>query len=172
MLKLAAVFFLGSMTTFVAAPRLVYSGLQFQVPLGTAIKMAPDPSNIWSFHETVTVPAGRTVQVPVVIDFDNNGKMDTELKGARLVVTDMQALGATQRSNAYAPPRVRLVDDQGVRWAFGPSLRQFAQRRSDVSLSTPLALAIDSSLRVEIINPDPGGQLSVTINLIGRLVTM
>ena len=75
---------------FFANPYVVYSGIQAQQPVGTAFKMTPDPSNIWSWHHTVTVKPNTTVTVPVVIDFDKNGKMDTEYSFTRVLVTDLQ----------------------------------------------------------------------------------
>lgn len=164
MLKLALIFVAGSVTTFFAAPRLVYSGLQQQLFLGAGLKVAPDPSNVWSFHETVTLGSGLT-HVPVVVDFDKNGKMDTELKAARVMVTDVQiyATGGT----AGAP---LLTDSGGTRWVF-PELGGSGGRPPQVTVhfATPLVLPIDSGLTVTFRGV---GGVQVTINMIGRLVTM
>ena len=74
MLKLALVFVFGAGTVFVAnAGRVHHSGLQPQLFNGTAMKVAPDPSNAWSFHEQVTVSKGTFKHsVPVVVDFDHH----------------------------------------------------------------------------------------------------
>ena len=75
MLKLAFLLLFCTGTAFYAGGRSVYSGLQLQLFGGTALKMAPDPSNIWSWHETITIPSSRSITVPVLVDFDKNGKM-------------------------------------------------------------------------------------------------
>ena len=149
---------------------VVYSGIQAQQPVGTAFKMTPDPSNIWSWHHTVTVKALSTVTVPVVIDFDTNGKMDTEYAFARVLITDMQV------RSGWVPTSVLLLDNKGVRWDLTPSLRYYWSRADPgpvpavFHLSTPLSLPVGSSLSVQVKTQAKAD--TFTINLIGRLVTL
>ena len=109
MLKLALLGILGMGTAFYAGGRAVYSGLQLQIFGGAGLKVTPDPSNIWSWHETI--PGGKTV--PVLVDFDKNGKMDSENPAFRVLITDMQT---TLDGNYSRISSVRLLDDQGTRW--------------------------------------------------------
>lgn len=161
----------------IAAPRLVYSDLQLQSPPGSAFKMTPDPSNIWSFHEDIT-PTGTKQSFPVIVDFDNNGKMDTEYKDVRVMITDISIDRAGNRFLGNAPllSDLFLVDDKGKRWS--PTLTgSFADHVGVVhyrdALRTPLVLPVDSGLRVEFYAKRLGGvQDDVHIQLIGRLVTL
>ncbi|MHC4078562.1 MAG: hypothetical protein ACYST0_09015 [Planctomycetota bacterium] len=153
-----------------ASPRLVYSAIQAQQPVGTAFKMTPDPSNIWSFHETVTLQKRSSTTVPVVVDFDADGKMDTQHAFARLLITDLQT--AAERS--YDEVRVVLRDNIGPRWRFGTALggsNPPVYRPSNVHLTTPLSIPVGSDLKVDISNPGLN-PVTVQINIIGRLVTL
>ena len=112
----------GSYLTF-GPGRTVYSGVSVGLPIGAAQKVTPDPGSIWSFHETVTVAPGSTAVVPVLVDFDGNGVMDTEYPTLRVLVTDMQAVdsGRVDLGNRRLPASsVTLVDSQGPRWDFTP----------------------------------------------------
>ena len=167
MIKLALLLTLATGTAFYAGGRTVYSGLQAQLFPGTSLKMAPDPSNIWSFHETVTLLANKKLSVPVLVDFDNNKKMDTELSFARVLITDMQVTflqpGGIQTAN--------LQDDKGIRWNLRPVVADRTSRRNvSYHLTTPLALPISSGLK--IVLKSINSPTTVTINLIGRLVSM
>ncbi len=170
MLKLALVFFFGAGTVFVAnAGRVHHSGLQPQLFNGTAMKVAPDPSNAWSFHETVTIPKGtRPYSVPVVVDFDNNKRMDTEIKAARVVITDVQILCRDGNVSAIA---IELVDDTGVLWSL-PTVTDPGE--ASVHFATPLVLPVDSALnlRFHTENPSTTRIGTLYVNMIGRLVTM
>ena len=174
MLKLALVFFFGAGTVFVAnAGRVHHSGLQPQLFNGTAMKVAPDPSNAWSFHETVTIPKGtRPYSVPVVVDFDHNKRMDTEIKAARVVITDVQVSARHLPMNRLEISEIELVDDTGVRWSF-PEL--FGGSEATVHFATPLVLPVDSALNLRFkgYNANPNNSAGkVHVNMIGRLVTM
>ncbi|MHC4078561.1 MAG: hypothetical protein ACYST0_09010 [Planctomycetota bacterium] len=150
-----------------ASPRLVYSAIQAQQPVGTAFKMTPDPSNIWSFHEAVTLQKRSSTTVPVVVDFDADGKMDTQHAFARLLVTDMQAAD----SSGIMAVHVTLQDNIGSRWIFTTSQNAEVQSPSSVHLTTPLSIPVGSDLKVRISNPG-NFPVTVQINIIGRLVTL
>ena len=157
-------------TTFMAAGRVHYSGLQIQHPIGSAFKMTPDHSNIWSFHETVTIPANSSKKytVSVKVDFDNNGKMDTEYKELRVSITDMLFLDAGASLQAGT---VLIRDDSGPRWVL--SRPSSSDLRYVDHLTTPLVLPVDSGLVVEFTaSNSSNSSKSVQIHLIGRLVTL
>ena len=102
-----------------------------------------------------------------VIDFDNNGKMDTDTLAFRVLITDMQ-VRATGAINKLI--HVHLLDDTGIRWELTPTPAPVSY-----SLSSPLALPINSKLRIEVkTGPYTGGstQSPLSVNLIGRLVSM
>ncbi|MHC4078927.1 MAG: hypothetical protein ACYST0_10870 [Planctomycetota bacterium] len=152
-----------------ASPRLVYSAIQAQQPVGTAFKMTPDPSNIWSFHQTVSIKKG-AVTLPVLVDFDADGKMDTRHAFARLLVTDMQALAG----DTAMPFQVTLRDNVGKRWILrsvvgGSNPRVFGP--ASAHLTTPLSIPVGSDLKVEIHNLG-SVEVTVDVNIIGRLVTL
>lgn len=165
MLKLALVFSMGVVTTFYAAGRVTYSGVQQQLFLGAGLKVTPDPSNIWSFHETYTWSRLGTYSIPVLVDFDKNGKMDTELTGARVLITDI----LIQLEGSSGLVKAVIKDSQGVRWAVRWLTPSIGNATGSEHLVTPIALPIGSDLRVELTTNTAG---RAHINLIGRLVSM
>jgi hypothetical protein len=161
-LKILLVVLLAMTAAFGAGGRLAYSGLQAQLFSGAGIKTLPDPSNIWSFHEAVVTTNG-TVDVPVVVDFDNNGRMDSELKWARVYVTDVQ--GFTPGPAFISG--MSIHDDSGPRWVIDVGTSgQVREHRFE----TPLVVPVDSKLFVRVQTSQPS--VAVTINMIGRLVTL
>jgi hypothetical protein len=169
-------------TAFMAAERVHYSGLQIQQPLGTAFKMTPDPSNIWSFHETYKITKSGKHSVPVLVDFDNNGKMDTEHKDVRVMITDMviRRGSGTISQSRYLLNNLTIVDGSGPRWL--PAFRSGIGEKSTFGsfivhewgehLVTPLVLPVDSSLAIEFDASVSNLVDDVHIHLIGRLVTL
>jgi hypothetical protein len=178
MLKLALM--LGAMgAAFFAGGRTIYSALQLQVPFGTAIKMTPDPANIWSWHDTLTLPKNTlTKAFPVMVDFDNNGKMDTELKDVRVMITDMQVSSLNLNANSYDPARFRIHirNGDGVLWDLSPIHHTSSSYRFgyEAHLATPLSLPVSSTLDIELTSVDSalGNDQAVNVHLIGRLVTL
>jgi hypothetical protein len=150
---------------FFAGGRVHYSGLQLQQPFGSAFKMTPDPSNIWSHHETIARSAGGINTVTILVDFDNDGKMDSLHKGVRILVTDISI-----RANADAT-QFELVDDTGTRWVI-----PYRNRASNSffyfgdHLLTPLAVPVGSGLKLTY-SCRQGGE-RVDVHVIGRLVTL
>ncbi len=150
---------------FFAGGRAHYSGLQLQQPFGSAFKMAPDPSNIWSHHETITRSASGINTVKILVDFDNDGKMDSQHKDVRILVTDISI-----RANADAT-QFELLDDTGTRWVI-----PFKNRASNGysyfgdHLQTPLAVPVDSGLKLRFTARSGGER--VDVHVIGRLVTL
>ena len=160
--------------------RTVYSPLGVSIPEGAALKVTPDPANIWSFHEELTIAGNATTSVDVLVDFDGNGLMDTENPSLRVLITDMQvtmrAGSGTGRGDPI--PIIHLQDGAGVRWNLTPI--PHAGTQFDVlgvttatHLATPLALPVGSDLTLEISNTDPNSRSRVlAINLIGRVVNL
>ena len=101
MLKVLALLFAvaaGCAATFVAGST-VYSPFQFQLPL-PGLKVTPDPANIWSWHSNISLPPTTkltTLFEQVLVDFDNNGKMDTEYPELRVLITDIQFFEPTAK---------------------------------------------------------------------------
>jgi len=169
---------------FLAGGRVHYSGLQIQTPMGSAVKVTPDPSNIWSFHETYTITSSGTHSIPVVVDFDKNGKMDTELDQVRVLITDISIKRGTGALHVSSDLRdLVLKSDDGPIWipsfagyhlrdgqtrpVFHYALLHYADR-----LNTPLAVPVGSGLSVQFeASLDSGGN-QVHIHIIGRLVTL
>jgi len=147
----------------IAAPRLVYSSLQLQSPPGSAFKMTPDPSNIWSFHEDIT-PTGTKQSFPVIVDFDNNGKMDTEHKGARVMITDIQIYG-TARGDT-----IDIADSSGKRWRCIIDRYGVDYRSYEKSFTTPIVIPFGSDLKLEYSANHSAARF--TVHMIGRLVTL
>jgi hypothetical protein len=152
---------------YLAGGRSTYSAVQCQYPTGYAFKFAPDPSNIWSFHESISVNASQSVDVPVLVDFDSNGRMDTEYAAARVLITDIQV-----RSRLSS---VILLDNQGERWDISPetvsSGGNYAFTNRETHFTTPLALPIGSNLKVRVRNYNNATE-PTTIHIVGRLVTL
>ncbi|MCB9920409.1 MAG: hypothetical protein H6832_18550 [Planctomycetes bacterium] len=155
-MKTLAMIALGA--TCLVTGRLTYSAVQTQVFPGSALKVTPDPSNIWSFHDTVSPQNGKAV-VPVIVDFDKNGKSDTELAGARLLVTDVELVVSLGQGI------LKLNDSTGTRWELHTALNQ---RAVDKSFASPLAIPFGSKLELEVLTDAP----LVSVHVIGRLVTL
>jgi len=144
-----------------SGPRIVYSDLQLQSPPGSAFKMTPDPSNIWSFHQEIS-PSQKIQSFPVVVDFDNNGKMDSEHKGARVLLTDIQIIGGGGQFD--------ISDSTGKRWHCIVATHSPNVSFYEKSFTTPLVIPVGSDLKIEykaLNSPD-----KFTVHLIGRLVTL
>jgi hypothetical protein len=165
---------------FLAGGRVHYSALQIQTPMGSAVKVTPDPSNIWSFHETYTITASGKHSIPVVVDFDKNGRMDTELDQVRVLITDVSIKRGTIASNYSGDLKdLALKSDDGPIWI--PSFAGW-HRRQDSNLfhyadhlSTPLALPVGSKLSVQfeaVLLSGAQYHNEVHIHIIGRLVTL
>ena len=109
--------------------------------------------------------------MPVVVDFDNNKRMDTEIDAARVLITDVQI---KVRDEAATVRYIELVDDTGIRWNF----RQLSYREveaggeTSVHFATPPVLPIDSALHLRFETSAQSAYSTVYINMIGRLVTM
>lgn len=170
--------FAGSYTA-VTVSRTVYSGIGIALPVGAALKSTPDPANIWSWHETITIDPNATVNADVLVDFDQNGRMDSEIAEMRVLITDMQVSITPVRSDdSQSFPEVLLLDAGGVRWDLTPvphagtqtGLRGIA---STAHLSTPLVLPVGSGLTVRATN---GGTNAATrvlrVNMVGRVVNL
>ena len=161
--------------------RTVYSGFSGGIPVGGAIKMTPDPGSVWSFHEEVTVASGQTVNVPVLVDFDGNGVMDTEHPNLRVMITDLQASdrGTIDTANDRSYARVHLRSGGEVRWDLTPfpragttSQRTAGLMSNSASLTTPIVLEPSTVLNVEVFAPANGPARTIRINLIGRVVNL
>jgi len=184
MLKTAFLVAACSFAAFSAATaRTVYSPQQLAAPTGWSLKVTPDPSSIWSWHETILVTPGETVRTSVDIDIDKNGVRDTLNSTQRVYVTDMQinvAEGPYLADDGTITAILR--DTGGQRWNLTPSSnydgagvgdRQFLP--TVYRLETPLILPVGSDLRVDITNVTGAGDIgdrNVEVNLIGRVVTL
>jgi len=168
MLKTLFLVFAASLGTttafFFAGPITLYSGFQGKFPFGSGIKVLPDGTNIWSWHHT-QVGDGVT---EVVVDFDNNGRMDTENHCFRVLVTDMQARYFWQPSS-NPPPSIFLLDDSNtVLWDMSAGM-QLGPSPS-YHLATPLAVPIGSKLRIAVSHINTNTPMYLT--LIGRIVNL
>ena len=98
----------------------VYSAFQIQVPSRTALKVTTDPANVWSWHREIMLGSGGgTLRERVLVDFDGNGRMDTEDPDLRVTVTDMQcALQNISFGNFQLPQTLTVWISDGVhkRW--------------------------------------------------------
>lgn len=165
-------------TVVVLAGRTTYSALQIQTPFGSAFKMTPDPANIWSFNETYAITKTGKHSIPVLVDFEGDGKMDTNHTGVRVMVTDMSIRRSSVKINEANDLRnLHIVDSKGIRWC--PSFTGYGDRGTmrilyGDHLSTPLVLPINSDLRVEFETNYMRSPIhdEVQIHLIGRVVTL
>ncbi|HMQ20961.1 MAG TPA: hypothetical protein PKE00_00625 [Planctomycetota bacterium] len=155
-MKTLACFAIGALA--LVAGRMTHSAAQTQLFPGSAIKVAPDPSNIWSFHQTTQTTNGKVV-IPVVVDFDANNKSDSELVGARILVSEVQLV------TSFGRGIMRVVDSGGPRWELHTAPNQ---QSVDRSFATPIAIPVGSKFEVEVLSDAP----VVTVNLSGRLVTL
>jgi len=161
-----------SSAVFLSGPVLTYSGAQGKLPLGSGIKVLPDGTNIWTWHHE-QIGDGT---VEVVVDFDKNGKMDSELECFRVLITDMQV---TYRWQSFGPgdTSIALVDDQGtVLWQlFNPDRNDLNLRTPSTSehLSTPLPVPTGSKLHLVVSGfGSVQNNIRIRVRLIGRLVNV
>lgn len=156
-LLLAGVFGVGATLLVVSQGTFVYSPFQYQLPFRSALKVTPDPANIWSWHGTVSGQGPIRQSVPV--DLDGNGRSDTENPFLRVMVTDVQVEGSGSR--------VFLSDGAVRRWLIHP-ISTADQNLSSIHFATPLVLPVGSMLTIEAV----GSTVNVAVNLIGREVTL
>ncbi|MEZ5989763.1 MAG: hypothetical protein R3F30_11690 [Planctomycetota bacterium] len=179
MLKLALIAFSASLglgtVAFFAGPVMTYSGLQPQLPFGTAIKVTPDGSNVWSWTETITQDG----TYEVLVDFDKNGRMDSENKCFRVLVTDMQATFHQGEGRHFlkAGDGVYLEATNGWTWSLGERVKPLALSNandlfdSSFSLATPLVVPTGEKLRVKVsgLYNDTN---RIMVTLVGRVVNL
>ncbi|MBK9386039.1 MAG: hypothetical protein IPN34_14605 [Planctomycetes bacterium] len=183
MIKLAviALSLLGGGALVVGAARTYYSGVSIAIPVGGAIKMTPDPASVWSWHEEITGQPGQTVTVPVLVDFDGNGNMDTEYPDLRVCITDVQAVssGTIDAANGQRGATVVLRNGGGTRWDITPLPHGGADNQATTGqlvsthhFATPLVLPIASSLNVAVTLASNEPPRTISVNLIGRIVNL
>ena len=140
--------------------RSVYSSqFQVDVPFGSAVKTTVDPANIWSWHHSFAVSG----TADVLVDINGNNVMDTEDAFVRVIVTDIEIVGAS----IGTPSTAWIRDGVGRRFAVGHSQGQGAALVHHVALSTPIVLPVGSPLSVEVQAGTP-----VEVNLVGRVVNL
>lgn len=150
--------------TYLYVGRTTYSSaFQVNFPLNSAIKVAPDAGNIWSWHHQVSSPSFPTT-FDVLVDIDGDQVMDTVHPEVRVLITDVQ-LVAPVNANGYA----WINDSLGKRLAVGVGGVQTSGPVQHVSLATPISLPVGSFLHVEL-SGNSGGDYAV--NLIGRVVNL
>ncbi len=161
MLRLLLAGVLGAGTTMLVVSQgtFVYSPFQYQLPFRSAVKVTPDPANIWSWHGRIF--AQSPVREAVPVDLDGNGRSDTENPHWRVVVTDVQVEGSGAR--------VYLSDASTRRWLVHP-VTLTDQYLSTTHFSTPLVFPVGSVLTIEAESGSSAVQISV--NIIGRVVTL
>lgn len=148
-----------------AVGRLVYTPFQIAYPIGSSFKVTTEPGGIWSYHNQY-IPAGQRPHLErILVDIDGNGRMDTEVEGVRVLITDVQVYG----HNGPMYP-IQLRDSQGPIWdmsVLGPN--SGAPLSMSHHFSTPLALEVGSDLFVEV-----GGSLggTISVHVIGRVVNL
>ena len=124
--------------------------------------------NIWSWHEQVSLGQSQRTSLRVLVDFDNNGRMDTEYSNLRVLVTDVQL--STDRSDGWI--KGTLSDSQRVRWHLSTiDSGRVMFRTYERHFSTPLMLPIGSELTVDLVSRSNRSEV-VRVNLIGRVVTL
>lgn len=154
-LLLAGVFGVGATLLVVSHGTFVYSPFQVQLPFRSALKVTPDPANIWSWHGTVDAGIN-----DLRVDLDNDGRPDSHDAWRRVMVTDVQieSLGGS--------PAVWVRDGSIRRWRvdspsptnpFAPVSHHFG---------TPLVIPVGGLPQLEVV----GG--SCTVHVFGREVTL
>lgn len=158
-------------SSFLGGGSTVYSAFQIQLPSRTSLKVTPDAANVWSWHKEIGLPrTGSVVRERVLIDFDGNGRMDTEDPELRVTVTDMQFVMPTG-FQFFGAMTAWLVDSQGRRWALFVADQYTPRTFQPQNLTTPLVIPHRSDLFVEITY-DPTAPSSVSVNLVGREVVL
>ncbi len=154
MLRLLLAGVLGAGTTLLVVSQgtFVYSAFQYQLPFRSALKVTPDPANIWSWHGTV--PANQPV--PIIVDIDGNGRSDTENPHVRVVLTDVQVVtnGATA---------LTISDGTAVRWR---QSKTDGPAEGSHAFATPLLLPVGSTLTLSSLTRID------EVHLIGRVLTL
>jgi hypothetical protein len=149
----------------------VYSAFQIQVPSRTALKVTTDPANVWSWHKEIVLPrTSSVIRERVLVDFDGNGRMDTEDPEIRVTVTDMQFV-MPAGFQFFGAMTAWLVDSHGRRWALLVADQYTPRTMQPHNLVTPLVVPHRSELFVEIIY-DPTAPQSVSVNLVGREIVL
>jgi len=97
---------------FFAGPKIFYSGFQPKWPIGSGVKVVPDPTNIWSwhFHNVTSASKGK---IEIVIDQNGDGKPDQLDSFLAVLLTDLQ-LDRSLPGNSTAYRRCVLVTEDGT----------------------------------------------------------
>jgi len=144
----------------------VYSRFQMQLFPGAGLKVMQDPANVWSWHKQYP---GANASESVLVDFDQNGRMDTEDPDVRVILTDVMVT-QTNPVTSTAGLSLTLAGSQGLRLDL--RMAEGREQTLQAHLVTPLVLPVRSDLVLTITpgNQSPGPNASVT--LIGRVVTL
>lgn len=156
---------LATSATLVYVGTTTYStAFQADAPFNGAIKVTPDPGNVWSWHHEVVHPGGTVpaTVADVLVDIDGDQVMDTVHPEVRVMITDLQLVAPWVGPIGFA----RIVDASGRRLTVGVGGFQSAGAVQHVSLTTPIVLPVGSFLHVEVY----GDNSTYEVNLIGRIV--
>lgn len=156
-LLLAGVFGVGATLLVVSQGTFVYGPLQYQLPFRSALKVTPDPANIWSWHGRVTTTSAPT-RFPIIVDIDGNGRSDTENQNWRIMVTDIQVPAGSRR-------RLYLSDGTTRRWLLTPS--DDLRDSFEYHFATPIVFPVGSTLTLE-----DDVAVDCEVHIIGRIVTL
>ena len=153
-----------SAVTLTYVGRTTYSSpFQVDFPLSSAIKVTPDPGNVWSWHHEFVNQSGWQLQTAdVLVDIDGDQVMDTVHDVARVMITDLQLVGSVGQVAT-----ARIIDSGGKRLAVGIGGFQTSGAVQHINLTTPIVLPVGSFLHVELIGD---GGATCEVNLVGRIV--
>ncbi len=175
--SLLALFAMTGSAALGAGAYAVYTPLQISLPFDAALKVTPDPANIWSWHKTVVLDGafGDAFTESVLVDMNGDGVMDTNEPGVRVLITDIQVLmfQSTEPLGSVLSGTVnaRVLDSGGERWVIPPFREDAGSAFAHTKFETPLALPVGSDLTLELTKFTSSDK-PVKINIIGRIVNL
>ncbi len=151
---------------FFAGPKIFYSGFQPKWPIGSGVKVVPDPTNIWSWHFE-NLNAARTGKVEIVIDQNGDGKPDQLDSFLAVLLTDIQF--DSSRKNGTTVIRCILSTTGGTEiWnASGMPYRQAAVVSQH--FATPLVFPRGKRVFLEWTS---GQYTTFSVHAVGRTVNL
>ncbi len=148
---------------FFAGPKIFYSGFQPKWPIGSGVKVVPDPTNIWSWHFE-NVGYAYSGKVEIVIDQNGDSKADQFDSFLAVLLTDMQLVRGG--SNFHCA----LVDADGTElWDLFPGKLAADARESSHRFVTPLAFPRGKRVFLSWAGPI---RYKFSVHLIGRVVNL
>ncbi len=151
--------------------KMIYSPLAVN---GADVKVTPNPGNIWAFHKEITVGrfATEPTEVPILVDFDGNGSMDTNYPFARIMVTEVLVMNLNNSDPVPPHGGIPIKSNGCIIWRVpGVMGKPNAEPNyARETFHTPLVLELGADLSLAL--PTTATTVVWDIHVLGRIVSL